>query len=236
MPTFFLITEDGAEEGPYTDVELLDLLDRKLILPTDQCVEQLGSEIMEVQDLFEVFEPESDAGEGEDEEADSGEEPSTEEDSAETATSPPARASADDEELFSCHPSILLFIQPLLGVVSLAVVGVFVMNSSPWTSIVIWSACLIMLGLILFLRARHSYIVTKTRVEMITGIILRSSREVRIVDIRTINVIRQGLRGYLGVGTVEFSSAGSSDGEVQFKNIRRCQSLKNLVRSLQKSK
>ncbi|CAN5196335.1 hypothetical protein BH23VER1_BH23VER1_09590 [soil metagenome] len=55
----------------------------------------------------------------------------------------------------------------------------------------------------------------------------------RICDIRAINVRQRGLLGLLGVGTVEFASAGSDAIEVAFSNVRRPHRIKALVRQLQ---
>jgi hypothetical protein len=61
---------------------------------------------------------------------------------------------------------------------------------------------------------------------------VKSSNEVRIRDVRTINVRRAGFRGFLGVGTVEFSSVGDAV-DVAFVNIWHPQRVKRLVRELQ---
>ena len=50
--------------------------------------------------------------------------------------------------------------------------------------------------------------VTPKRVELVWGLLTKSSNEVRIEDIRTINVRRKGFSGLLGIGTIEFSSTG----------------------------
>jgi uncharacterized membrane protein YdbT with pleckstrin-like domain len=71
---------------------------------------------------------------------------------------------------------------------------------------------------------------------MVWGIFGRSSKEVRICDIRSIDVHEKGLTGIIGLGSVDFSSSANSGVEVQFKNIRRAHEVKELVRSLQKDK
>lgn len=83
------------------------------------------------------------------------------------------------------------------------------------------------------LSRRCSYEITNRRVVMHSGLIMRSTREVRVEDIRAINVVRKGLRSLLGVGSVEFSSAGGAEGEVVFRDITGCQHVRQLVRHLQ---
>jgi len=93
------------------------------------------------------------------------------------------------------------------------------------------SATLIAVGIARF---SHDYIVTQERVELIWGIIGRSSKEARICDIRSIDVYESGIKGLLGLGTIDFSTAANAGIEVQFKNMRRAHELKDLVRKLQR--
>jgi membrane protein YdbS with pleckstrin-like domain len=83
-------------------------------------------------------------------------------------------------------------------------------------------------------RVTRVYMVTEERVEVVWGILGRSSKEVRICDIRSIDVYERGLKGLLGLGTVDFSSAANSGIEVQFLDIRGAHRVKELVRQLQK--
>lgn len=83
-------------------------------------------------------------------------------------------------------------------------------------------------------RFSRDYIVTVERVEMVWGIFGRSSKEVRICDIRAIDVHETGLLGVLGIGTVDFSSAGNAGVEVQFKQVRGPHQIKEMVRQLQR--
>lgn len=87
---------------------------------------------------------------------------------------------------------------------------------------------------VIIARQHRDYLITDERVEMVWGIIGRSSKEVRIQDIRSIDVIEGGLLGFLGIGTVDFSSSGTDGIEVQFRHVRRPHRVKELVRQLQK--
>ncbi len=83
-------------------------------------------------------------------------------------------------------------------------------------------------------RQLHEYFVTDERVEIDWGLIGRSSKEIRIVDIRSIDVHQGGLLGFFGVGTVDFCSTASTSVEVRFKNVRRPHKIKELVRQMQR--
>ena len=83
-------------------------------------------------------------------------------------------------------------------------------------------------------RQLQEYFVTNERVEIDWGLIGRSSKEIRIVDIRAIDVHQGGLLGFFGVGTVDFSSTASTSVEVRFKNVRRPHKIKELVRQMQR--
>jgi membrane protein YdbS with pleckstrin-like domain len=93
------------------------------------------------------------------------------------------------------------------------------------------TSTLIAIGIARFSR---DYIVTRERVELIWGIIGRSSKEARICDIRSIDVYESGLKGLLGLGTIDFSTAANAGIEVQFKDMRQAHEVKDLVRKLQR--
>jgi uncharacterized membrane protein YdbT with pleckstrin-like domain len=83
-------------------------------------------------------------------------------------------------------------------------------------------------------RYTHDYIVTRERVELTWGLIGRNSKEARICDIRSIDVYETGIKGLLGLGTIDFSTAANAGIEVQFKDLRKAHEVKNLVRKLQR--
>jgi len=82
-------------------------------------------------------------------------------------------------------------------------------------------------------RSRRRYAVTNRRVSAEYGIVSKRSNEVRVQDIRSINLKRTGLSGLLGVGTMEFSSAATDDADVIFWNTAEAEKVRDLVRSLQ---
>ena len=105
---------------------------------------------------------------------------------------------------------------------------------------VLWASRAALLFLALFIifwvyldRSRRRYAVTNRRVSVEYGIIGKRSNEVRLQDIRSINLRRTGISGLLGVGTVEFSSAATDDADVIFWNTAEAEKVRDLVRSLQ---
>jgi hypothetical protein len=94
------------------------------------------------------------------------------------------------------------------------------------------AASLTLCGVIIA-RQQRDYVITAERIEHEWGIWGRSSKEVRIRDVRSIDVDASGVLGVLGIGTLNVSSAGSEDIEVQFKHIRGAHKVKELIRQLQ---
>ena len=81
--------------------------------------------------------------------------------------------------------------------------------------------------------AARKYTVTNRRVSVEYGIISKQSNELRIQDIRSINLTTKGLSGLLGIGRLEFSSAASEDADVVFWNTPSAEKIRDMVRSLQ---
>jgi uncharacterized membrane protein YdbT with pleckstrin-like domain len=104
-----------------------------------------------------------------------------------------------------------------------------------WTLCILLAPILIGLMFIPFIyldRARRIYRVTSIKVTMEYGIWIKSSNEIRICDIRSINVTRQGLAGLAGVGNLEFSSAATDRAEVVFAGITEPENIRHIVSEL----
>jgi hypothetical protein len=78
-------------------------------------------------------------------------------------------------------------------------------------------------------RKRRRFVVTTKRIKAEWGLLTKSSSEVRIRDIRAMNVRRTGLAGFFGIGTLEFSSAAGGGVEVAFTAIQNAQDVKEIV-------
>ena len=106
--------------------------------------------------------------------------------------------------------------------------------------LILWAvrAAFLVLALLVFCwieldKRRRRYTVTNKRVAVDYGIVNRVSSEVRISDIRSINLQKTGFTGLLGIGRVEFSSAATDDADVIFWNTPEAEKVRDLVRSLQ---
>jgi membrane protein YdbS with pleckstrin-like domain len=84
-----------------------------------------------------------------------------------------------------------------------------------------------------FDRASRKYTVTSKRVSVEFGIVSKQSNEMRIQDIRSINLTTKGFSGLLGIGRLEFSSAAADDADVVFWNTPNAEKIRDMVRSLQ---
>jgi uncharacterized membrane protein YdbT with pleckstrin-like domain len=107
-------------------------------------------------------------------------------------------------------------------------------------AVISWSigGGLLLLALVLFIwikldRAARRYTVTSKRISVEYGIISKQSNELRIQDVRSINLTTSGLSGLLGIGRLEFSSAASDDADVVFWNTPNAEKIRDMVRSLQ---
>lgn len=158
----------------------------------------------------------------------------TEDDPAEEAEDEFQYTASGERIRYHSHPSWWAFGKPLFLFILLGIAsGLSFQFGGTYLAIGIGLAFATLAGVAL---ARYSrdYYITDERVEMIWGIFGRSSKEVRICDIRAIDVHERGLSGLLGIGTLDFSSAGNAGVEVQFKAISSAHEVKELVRELQK--
>lgn len=142
----------------------------------------------------------------------------------------------DDERLlYVGHPSWLAFPKSLFITAVCIGSGIFFQQHNvrlEWITLLGSIAGLIVLFIGLD-RTTTTYLVTTKRVEMEFGIIGRNTKEVRIGDIRAIDVVQRGFGALLGIGTVKFDSSASAGPEVCFRNVRRAHEIKQLVRELQ---
>ncbi|PYJ26853.1 MAG: hypothetical protein DME90_11120 [Verrucomicrobia bacterium] len=127
-----------------------------------------------------------------------------------------------------------LFALLLLGLGAFCLYVYFTSGGQPWL-FAPGMAGLLMLAYIGIKRARQLYIVTNRKVEVQTGLIVKDSNEIRVKDIRSINVTKHGLAGFIGTGTVEFSSAATDQAEVMFLNIAGANRVRDLVTNLQET-
>lgn len=131
------------------------------------------------------------------------------------ANSPSAQAA--ERTIWTGMPSHMQYLALyILGIItSLLLIGIFIL---------IW---------IHFDRSKRKYKVTTKRVSVESGIFAKSTCEVRIQDIRSINIVRKGIEGLFGIGTVQFGTAGTAGIEVSFAGIGNAEKVKKMVSELQ---
>lgn len=146
-----------------------------------------------------------------------------------------AAAPRGEELLYQGHPSWLAYPRALLAVLvfsGAAWLGHYYHAGLPWV-IVLASLGVLPVLVVALQRATTTYFITTRRVEIEYGIIGRNTKEVRIPDIRAIDVVQEGFGAIVGIGHVKFDSAAGPAAEVEFKNVRRPHDLKQAVRELQ---
>ena len=129
---------------------------------------------------------------------------------------------------------IVILIAAIVGTFFVSPGGLGVDPSAAWIArAVLAGAAMFLLAWIRLDRSRRKYTVTNKRVSVEFGIISKSSNEMRIQDIRSINLATTGLSGLVGIGRLEFSSAATDDADVIFWNVPGAEKIRDTVRSLQ---
>ncbi len=137
-----------------------------------------------------------------------------------------------DELLYAGHPSIMCYPGSLLSVVLGATAGVWLLPFNTIFSLASFAISVSGLAFLSLMRFTSDYQIMPKRIEVMTGLIARSSNEVRIEDIRAINVSCRGISGIFGIGTVDFFTTGDAP-EITFRKIWAANKVKALVRRLQ---
>jgi len=243
------VVKNGERIGPYDVDELLERVDRGEISYEDFCLRQGGSRHVPVREVLDWDDSEwrrfgwhEGAGEieeeGEIESEDRLEELEERESWPEPGPRAPAAPGRPDindpaSRLYVGHPSLLSFPKSLLLAISGIGLGLVLWDRNGWFLFGGLVVALLVFAYILFERSMRQYLITPKRVEIVHGFIAKNSNEVRIDDIRAINVKKPGFIGLLGIGSVEFASAGGDDIEVVFTQVSRPDAIKGLVRRLQ---
>lgn len=258
MSRQFYILRSGKKEGPLLEEEVLDSLDLGDVLPDDECIDCANGRVRLVRDVFQVLgsgPAASTSAARRPDEAGFPRPPRSPDPAAPplrervSGPSAPPRAGTTPARkkpqapppfpvlpaacLYSGHPSLLTYWRSVLLGAGSAIGGYYGSTYTGYIGLGGWLLTSLVLIYILIDRASRDYIVTPLRVEVVEGILSKSSREVRIEDIRAINVRTHGLTGLLGIGTVEFASAGTDAVDVTFTQVSRAHRVKKLVRRLQ---
>jgi uncharacterized membrane protein YdbT with pleckstrin-like domain len=124
-----------------------------------------------------------------------------------------------EEIVFEGHPSwrgILGFY--VLGIAAAVVVGLLVgivADTAPGVVVVL--AVVLVVGLVKRIETR--YVVTNQRLRIRRGVLSRRVQQTRLDRVQNVNTSQSLLDRVLGVGTVDFDTAGSDDSEFAFRGI-----------------
>ncbi len=254
---------DGSIDGPYTEEDLLDMVDADELGAGTICEDLATRRRCRVRDLFKVIPPDDsppDISNPDGREAPAAAGNGTERPALEESRSPapvpvpspaPARwvpapvpkagpvseapAPLPPRTLYAGHPSFWHYWRSLGISLTLMVGGWYAgrWEYGAWWLAAGWVSGTLWLALTLLRRSAVEYRVTTRRVEVQRGLISKSSQEIRIPDIRAINVRKSGFAGVLGVGDLSFSSATGGEEDVVFRQTPGAHRLKNRVRLLQ---
>jgi hypothetical protein len=244
---YLIILPDGAIEGPYTEEDLLDMVDADEIGAGTICEDMETRRRCRIRDLFKVIPPApgltsspappAPADEEEDEAHPAPPAPAkwVPAPLPETAPVPAAPAPLPLRTLYVGHPSFWNYARSILFSLGLMAGGWYAgrWENGGWWLAAGWLLGGLWLALTLLRRSCVEYRITTRRVEVERGLISKSSQEIRIADIRAINVRKSGLTGFLGVGDLCFSSSGGEEEDVIFHQTPGAHRLKNRVRQLQ---
>lgn len=269
----------GKEEGPFSEEEILDLLDAGEVTRNDWCRVEGQPYQQRLGELFQTISPEADLKSARDPDGDIREEGEFFPDLARAGGVAPAADEADDQELelapeepeledaddlempednappeaeeaeggygedfgrfqreqllFAGCPSWLSYWKSFALVAAVLVAGYWAGALGGWWLGAAFALACLLLARAFIARASHDYSISTERVECTHGLISKTSREIRLDDVRAINVVESGLAGLLGVGTIIFSSVGGPKDDVIFTGVRRAHQIKQLVRDWQ---
>lgn len=227
------ILKGGRRLGPFTLDELLDGLEDGIFSENEVCLREGAAHCERLRDLLDWDAETTDEDESEDlcdedEEESGGGAPDR---GGETPVSPRRRAEPD-RIVYSGHPSVLTCPFALGALVGGVFGGFWLYRLDANLTLAAFALALVGLVRLSYVRFTHDYRIRRRRVEIVTGLLARSSREVRIEDIRSINVACRGVSGLFGIGTVDFLTSGDAP-EISFRKVWAARRVKGLVRRLQ---
>jgi hypothetical protein len=229
----FYILRDGQKQGPLSEEEMLDSIDLGDIKRNDWCIEAASGQKRRVGEVFQTVgtvalpkkgTPEPTPRRDIDEPSKKSEPPTPD---------PDISPRSERRLVYIGHPTVFTYWKSLLVAAAMALGGYYGSTYSGYLGVIGWFWASLTVVYVLVDRSTRDYIVTSVRVEIVKGLFSKSSTEVRIDDIRAINVRTKGLLGLIGIGTVEFASAGTDVVEVAFKDVWRAHKVKVIVRRIQ---
>lgn len=99
--------------------------------------------------------------------------------------------------------------------------------------VVIVAVFVYLIAVVIYRRYSWAYTINGETIESREGLIARKVSSIRVRDLRNINVKQSLWQRILGVGDVEFSSAGGSGIEVSFRGVSDPLQVKSLAQRMQ---
>jgi uncharacterized membrane protein YdbT with pleckstrin-like domain len=128
---------------------------------------------------------------------------------------------AGETELYAGRPSWRALMSFYLGGLGLAVLVLVILGllAGEWALAAAIAAALAVLTLLIgwFRRVSTKYLITTQRLRISRGIVRRHVQETRLERVQNVNYNQSVLDRVLGVGTVDFDTAGTDDSEFRFE-------------------
>jgi len=125
-----------------------------------------------------------------------------------------------ESELYAGRPSWRALMSFYLGGIGLAVLVLVILGLlvGEWALAAAIAAALVVLTLLVgyFRRISTKYLITTQRLRISRGIVRRHVQETRLERVQNVNYQQSVLDRVLGVGTVDFDTAGTDDAEFRF--------------------
>jgi uncharacterized membrane protein YdbT with pleckstrin-like domain len=128
---------------------------------------------------------------------------------------------AHENELYAGRPSWRALMSFYAGGIGLAVVVLLILGlaAGEWTLAAVIAALLVALTLVVgyLRRVSTKYLITNQRLRISRGVVRRHVQETRLERVQNVNYQQSVLDRVLGVGTVDFDTAGTDDSEFRFE-------------------
>jgi len=223
----FILKEDETF-GPFEVGEILEKLDQGIFRYEDVCLREGADETERLHQILDWDESEKGSA------GSSTEISEVPPGTAGAAKDPASRPNSSSRVLYHGHRSMVTFPLAFCGLVGGIIGAIWLYPTDPAFTFSGVAIAILSLGYLSLMRYTREYFITEKRVELVTGLIARSSKEVRIADIRAVNISCRGIPGMIGVGTVDFFTIGDRP-EVSFTQAWAAKEIKALVRRLQDS-